>query len=444
MEFYYENTRICGLSICNGVRSPRFGSLRLGAVRAAMVAGWLLALMAGAGSAAPARAVETGSEAYRLAPGDAVEFDLLTDADPPRRLVIGADGAISVPLAGDVRIAGLDLAAARDELRRVLSDGGFLIEPRIGLSIADYRDVYVIGDVRAPAALPFKPLMTVEQAVGLAGGPAVASSLPPEARVELRAQLEGQMDALAADLAREAIWAARLDAELEGRRSLRDEDLPAAARPFLDADFLEALRPIENEILTVRLDALDLQRSVLEAEISEIEKELSLLDERLGNQDKAMSFSNEEAERVEALIERGYRTASDSSRMQRQVVAEEGVYLAILTQISQARSRLGSRRGDLARLDSDRHEQILQDLQERRVQIDALSSRRKALARQLVLVANFMAPGSGPAPEPIIGLRVRRREGEETVLLAATPLTILRPGDVVHVSVDLDAQGQGL
>jgi polysaccharide biosynthesis/export protein VpsN len=112
----------------------------------------------------------TGSaSSYTLNTGDHVQVTVFEEPDLSINAILDDNGAISYPLLGELRVRGL---TAR-ELEGKITDGlrgRFLINPRVNVSIKEYRQFYVRGEVASPGGYPFKPGLTVEKAVSMAGG----------------------------------------------------------------------------------------------------------------------------------------------------------------------------------------------------------------------------------------------------------------------------------
>ena len=143
------------------------------------------------------------SSDYLLAPGDTIKLDILDDDEIPVDLPVGPDGAIQAPFVGGVRVAGLTLADAVKELERSYVEKRIFVVPKVSISVAAYRPVFVIGDVRLPGSYPFQPQLTVEKALGLAGGQLQATST--ENPVLASARLRQELDLAEADIIREAL-----------------------------------------------------------------------------------------------------------------------------------------------------------------------------------------------------------------------------------------------
>src|SRR5262245_47344693 len=135
---------------------------------------------------------------FPLAPGDTVKLDILDDDKEPTDLPIGMDGSIQAPFLGSVSLAGLTVSQALDELNRRYVAQHIFVVPKLGFSVAIYRPVFVIGDVKTPGSFPFQPRLTVEKAIGLAGGQITTG--PSQDPVLARARLRGELDTLEASI----------------------------------------------------------------------------------------------------------------------------------------------------------------------------------------------------------------------------------------------------
>lgn len=409
-----------------GIHSRRFctSALVLGPV---LVAGMICG--ATATSAQQSGTALLDSDRYRLQPGDKIGFDILTDADQATVLPIGADGRILAPLLGDFGIANMTLAEARDALKAEYASAGLLISPRIGVTLAAFRDLYVTGDVARPGMFPFQIDMSVEQAVALAGGVSTVIDSVEGALLQ-RAKLEADLAETSTRIAREAVWVARLRAQIDGRPTVDVADLPAEA--VADRVLVNELVPVEQRLLNEETDALAKLREANEYELEQSERELALLSERLAKQTASIEFSRQEVERARTLVERGLRAAADINATERQLISEEGIYLGILAQISQARTRISSLRSATVQSDSASRREALQLLQERGTALRSLLSTRRGISDQLLLLT---LTATDDAVAPATRFQLRRRDADGSRLIEAAAMTPVLPGDVLIVLI---------
>ena len=106
---------------------------------------------------------------YTLNTGDHVQVFVFEEPDLSIGAVLDDTGAISYPLLGELKVRGLTARELETKITEGLR-GRFLINPRVNVSILEYRQFYVRGEGSSPGGFPFKPGLTLEKAVSMAGG----------------------------------------------------------------------------------------------------------------------------------------------------------------------------------------------------------------------------------------------------------------------------------
>lgn len=123
---------------------------------------------------AAAPQVAAAQQPYRLGVDDTVEVSVWKNPDLSVTEPVRTDGKISVPLVGDVTASGRTPSEVAHVIQNKLSY--FVRDPQVavivtGMQSHEYIDrVRVTGAVRAPRSLPYRPGMTVLDAVLAAGG----------------------------------------------------------------------------------------------------------------------------------------------------------------------------------------------------------------------------------------------------------------------------------
>jgi polysaccharide export outer membrane protein len=116
-----------------------------------------------------AKAQESVSS-YRLGAGDVITVQVLGEEDLKRERIRLSDAAtISYPVLGEIRLAGKTVG----ELERLIHDGlkgRYLVNPQVTVTINEYRNFFINGQVERPGGYQFQPGLTVRKAVSLAGG----------------------------------------------------------------------------------------------------------------------------------------------------------------------------------------------------------------------------------------------------------------------------------
>lgn len=113
---------------------------------------------------------------YRVDTGDRVSVMVYQEPDLSVTGVrVNANGTISYPLLGDLRVSGLTSQEVHDLIRARLLDG-YLKQPSLTVSVDSYRMYFIKGEVQRPGGYSFVDGLTVAKAVALAGGYTVRAS----------------------------------------------------------------------------------------------------------------------------------------------------------------------------------------------------------------------------------------------------------------------------
>lgn len=104
---------------------------------------------------------------------DNVEIRVFREEELTARGQLSADGTISMPLIGSVRIEGLTTDQAAAAITRKLADG-YLVKPEVSVSIEARirKSVTILGQAQRPGVfeLPANRQLTLVEAIGMAGG----------------------------------------------------------------------------------------------------------------------------------------------------------------------------------------------------------------------------------------------------------------------------------
>ncbi len=127
--------------------------------------------------AQPAPARPQASTDYVVGALDVLTITVFGEPELSRRYNVDTDGTIDFPFIGRTKAGGLTLRQLEDALTKRLA-AGFLVNPQVGVEIAEYRSkaVFIVGEVRAPGSYPVKGNMSLIEALALAGPTSAASS----------------------------------------------------------------------------------------------------------------------------------------------------------------------------------------------------------------------------------------------------------------------------
>lgn len=373
------------------------------------------------------------ADKYRLSPGDVVTFDFLDDAEIPLTLTVASDGEVQFPLVGGVRVKGLTVTEALNALRNEYRSRKILNDPKIALNITTFRPIFVLGEVKSPGSFPYYPGLTVEQAIGLAGGVQTDVTNPSD-KIVARARLRGEMDGADAEIVHEAIYAARLVAQLDKRKAVDIRDVPEIAQKFVENTSLTAVIEIEQRILDTDLRTTSSQVDILTKGISEAEQGLDILQKLEVQQKEVVDLNVADLERVSSLRKRELNTVNDLMRSKTTTSNEKARLLEIYAEMSRSRRELGNLRLELAKLQADREKDILLKIQERYIAIKKLVAARQAAEEQFFLL-NSSTIEDSKKNKISLGYQIRRDTDGKQEAITASPLTEVLPGDVVAISI---------
>ncbi len=106
---------------------------------------------------------------YRLGAGDVINITVYGEEDLSRvKYRLPDSGLIMFPF-GEVRALDMTIAELESAIENGLR-GNYLLNPRVSVSMDEYRPFFINGQVAKPGAYPYQAGLTVRMAVSIAGG----------------------------------------------------------------------------------------------------------------------------------------------------------------------------------------------------------------------------------------------------------------------------------
>jgi polysaccharide export outer membrane protein len=121
------------------------------------------------GSEAAVQQAANAAQDYQLANGDKVHISVFNEANLSGDYVVAPDGTITLPLAGQVKAAGLTIPQLQQSVVKTLSQG-YVQNPNVTIASTDLRPFYILGEVNKPGRYSYEPNLTVMAAVATAQG----------------------------------------------------------------------------------------------------------------------------------------------------------------------------------------------------------------------------------------------------------------------------------
>ena len=123
-----------------------------------------------AGPAVPA-APSAATGDYEVGPGDVIEVAVYGNDDLSRIPTVQTNGSISLPLLGEVQVAGLTIAEVQRKITNLL-EKDYLVKPQVEVKVREYQSQYVsvVGEVNSPGRKPIRGRMRLFDALIESGG----------------------------------------------------------------------------------------------------------------------------------------------------------------------------------------------------------------------------------------------------------------------------------
>lgn len=115
---------------------------------------------------------ETSSErtpSYTLGPGDEILVKVYGEEDLSVSVILAETGNFNYPFLGEIKAQGLTVAQLEQLITKGLK-GPYLRNPEVTVLIEEFRPFYLNGEVERPGGYPYRPGLTLDKAITLAGG----------------------------------------------------------------------------------------------------------------------------------------------------------------------------------------------------------------------------------------------------------------------------------
>lgn len=111
----------------------------------------------------------SGLSGYPLGAGDLINITVFGEEDLSMEVRLSDAGSISYPLLGELKIRRMTTGQLSEAIRSQLADG-YLVNPSVSVTVLEYRQFFIYGQVEKPGGYPYQPGLTLQKAVALAGG----------------------------------------------------------------------------------------------------------------------------------------------------------------------------------------------------------------------------------------------------------------------------------
>jgi polysaccharide export outer membrane protein len=389
---------------------------------------------------------------YLLAPGDVLEIEVVGLRDFRHRVMIDLNGQASFPLIGDIKAAGLSVAELRKQVKSILSTKAF--RPReldqqgrmvsqdqvvsvspdeVILNVAEYRPIYVNGDVANPGTQPYRPGMTARQAIALAGGYDTMRFRGRDPFLD-SSDFRGDYYELWTEFAKMRAQAERFQAELDGKGVLGQQNLDDLPLPSAVTSKI-----VDVEAQRLRVDNSDHQKEkqYLKDAVQQEDGRIATLQRQRETEQTDADSDIAEYSQLQATFSKGLVPMTRLAETRRQTLFSATRVLQTTAQIDQVQRQRSEFARRLERVDDQRQDSLLGKLQEANVRLATIRARLQAVGDKLFYAGVVRSQlARGPGGDPVI--KVYRNDNDTSGNIAADEETKLMPGDVVEVRLRLE------
>jgi polysaccharide biosynthesis/export protein len=380
---------------------------------------------------------------YVVNVGDVLDVGVAGVPELRSRAPVQIDGNISLPLVGTLRVAGLPLQEVRTQIgaamaskvfRQRTSDGhetAIVIDAdEVTATVAEYRPIYVNGDVSKPGEYPYRPATTARQLIAVAGGFDVMHmrmNNPYLESADLRSEYGSLWTAFAKEQAR--IW--RIKNEL-GESSQIDlavlKDVPI---PF---STISEIVSTETEYLKTKESDYQREKAFLQRGVREGDDHVNVLSAQQKTEEEGYQSDLDELQKVNDLFGKGALVSPRVTDARRAVLNSATRKLQTQAQLMQVKTEEDVIKRKLEKLDDQRRLDLLRELQEASVTLSDTRAKLQSVGEKLqytAMVRSQLVQGTGDKAQ--IAIIRKGEKGQERIVVDED--TELLPGDTVEVTL---------
>ncbi|WFU38830.1 polysaccharide biosynthesis/export family protein [Bradyrhizobium sp. CB82] len=380
---------------------------------------------------------------YRVSVGDTLEVAVAGAPELRHRAAVQIDGNVSLPLVGTIAVAGLPLSQIRAKigaalvskvLRQRTPDGrevAIVIDAdEVTTTVAEYRPIYVNGDVSKPGEYPYRPSMTARQLVAVAGGYDIMRIRMNNPYLE-SADLRSEYGSLWTEFAKEQARMWRIKNELGEGEQISSGSLMEA--PLARSAISEIVNA-ETEYLKTKQSDYQQEKTYLQRGIRQADDEVRVLSEQQKKDEEGLQADVEELQKTTELFSKGSLISPRVTDARRAVLLSSTRKLQTSAQLLQVKKQQDEFVRKLAKLDDQRRLDLLRELQDTSVRLNQIREKLQSVGEKLqytAMVRSQLVRGAGSHTE--IAIIRKGDKGQERII--ASEDTELQPGDAVEVSL---------
>lgn len=393
-------------------------------------------------------AMGSAHAAYTLSSGDVLNISVFGVPELQLKASVDVDGDISFPLVGKIKVGGSTTDQVRERLASLIANLGNnsnsartlgKISPEeVSVSVAEYRPIYITGDVSHSGTQAFQPGLTVRQAIALAGGVDPTRGRSPGPGFD-------EFTTLWIDFAHEKgrVW--RLEQEV-GLSPASDQEakppatVPSSAVDALKSDLSGVPIPtgVVSQIIAAEVDQLEQdqvsvakERTYLKSAKEKVQSQLDLLLQQQTNQKNQQEQSLHDYGQLQSLYAAHLATLDRLTAARRDGEGTANQLLQTSSLIVQTQRELDDLQQRWRQFESTRQVTTTRELEEARLALAKISAKMKTIGD----TASEPSNASDRAHSDVVAISIiRSQDGTEKTVEATGDMAVV-PGDTIQVKI---------
>ena len=379
---------------------------------------------------------------YRLQGGDVIEISVFGVPELRQRASVQLDGRITFPVIGAFLVEGVELSEVQSKIQSAAASKIFRIRTpdgrelsrmferdEVAATIVEYRPVFITGDVARPGEQPFRPRMTVRQALASAGGfsaMARASATSFDA-----ANLRSEYVTVWLDLARQNVRVWRIRTELGENIEQDQKAVPPAPVPDT---VLSQIVNLETEYRKAGSADHERQKDFLRRSLEKASKQAQVLSEQKQSEEEGVRLDEQDLQKARTAYGNGSLPSFRVAEFRRSVLYSATRQLQTTNQLMQLERFRAETARELEKIDDQRRMRLLAELQDASVKVAGERAKLQGVEEKLRL-AGLKPPRSSDGDPGKADITVFRGglNGKERGTADAD--TELQPGDVIEIAL---------
>jgi protein involved in polysaccharide export with SLBB domain len=374
-----------------------------------------------------------GAGDYKLGITDRVKIKVQEWPDLDGVYTVTPDGTVSLPLIGNINVVGRHLSdLAQDISDRLQRRSAGSERALAAVEIAQYRPFAITGDVQHPGEYPYRPGLTVIEAISIAGGyyrPELGLLRLGRDVVTANGEIRTQSVKLNQLLAREA----RLSAGLDGRENIT---LPPELAPKKDDPRIAAILKNEQATLALENGVKRADRAAYESIKSLYENEIGTLRGQIEALGQEQSSIDTQLKQMRSMAARGLALAPTMFALERSLGQVNSQQMSAQTAIVRAQESITLAEQKVTQAQQERDRVDRKDLQQTK---DEIAEPRTKIRTQTLLLHEAQTGAPAEARERLSSnddrgdFTILRRDGDTMREVTANETTLVDPDDIIKI-----------